>query len=76
MLPRLSMTLAQVKAGKTAENILTETQQIVYFWYRTKKITKNIYNDIINSIQTSPYNTKWILNLWIQKVVTPFIRIG
>ena len=50
MLPRLSMTLAQVKAGKTAENILTETQQIVYFWYRAKKITKKIYNDLINSI--------------------------
>ena len=34
------MTLAQVEAGKTAENILTETQKIVYFWHQAKKITK------------------------------------
>ena len=48
MLQRLPIALAQVKAGNTSENILTEIRQIKYFLYREKEGTKKVYNNIIN----------------------------
>ena len=51
MLKRLPVALAQVKAGYNSENLLNEIRQIVYSLYRSKKITKKVYNNIINSIK-------------------------
>ena len=51
MLQRLPIALALVKAGNTSENLLTEIRQITYSLYRAKKITKKVYNNIINSIK-------------------------
>ena len=51
MLPRLPITLAQVKAGNISENLLNEIRQIKYYYYREKDITKIIYSNIINSIK-------------------------
>ena len=51
MLKRLPMALAQVKAGNNSESLLNEIRQIVYSLYRTKEITKKVYNNIINSIK-------------------------
>ena len=51
MLQTLPITLAQVKAGKTSENLLNETIQIIYSLYRAKEITKKVYNNIISSIE-------------------------
>ena len=51
MLKRLPVALAQVKAGNNSENLLNEIRQIVYSLYRSKKITKKVYNNIINSIK-------------------------
>ena len=51
MLQKLSVALAQVKAGNTSENLLNEIRQIIYFLYRTKKITEKVYNNIMNSIE-------------------------
>ena len=48
---RLSIALAQVKAGNNSERLLNEIRQIVYSLYRSKEITKKVYNDIINSIK-------------------------
>ena len=42
MLQRLSIALAQVKAGNTSENILNEMRQIIYSLYRAKEITENV----------------------------------
>ena len=39
MLQRLPIALAQVKAGNTSENLLTETRQNIYPLYQTKEIT-------------------------------------
>ena len=50
MLKRLRIALAQVKAGNNSESLLNEIRQIVYSLYRTKEITKKVYNNIINSI--------------------------
>ena len=57
MLQRLLIALAQVKAGSNSENLLNEIRQIVYFLYKSKEITKIVYNNITESIQ------KWILCL-------------
>ena len=50
MLQRLPIALAQVKTGINSEN-LNEIRQIVYSLYRSKEITKKVYNNIIKSIQ-------------------------
>ena len=42
MLQRLPMSLAQLKAGNTSKNILTEIRQIIYFLYREKKLLKKL----------------------------------
>ena len=51
MLKRLPVALAQVKAGNNSESLLNEIRQIVYSSYRSKEITKKVYNNIINSIK-------------------------
>ena len=51
MLKRLPIALAQVKAGNNSESVLNEIRQIVYSLYRSKEITKKVYNNIINSIK-------------------------
>ena len=51
MLQRLSIALAQVKAGNTFENLLNEIKHIIYSLYRHKEITKKLHNNIMNSIQ-------------------------
>ena len=48
---RLPIAPAQAKAGNTSENFLNEIRQIVYFLYRAKEITKEVYNNIKNSIK-------------------------
>ena len=51
MLKRLLIALAQIKAGNNSERLLNEIRQIVYYLYRSKKITKMLYNNIINSVK-------------------------
>ena len=51
MLKRLPIALAQIEAGNNSESLLNEIRHIVYYLYRSKKITKMLYNDIINSIK-------------------------
>ena len=51
MLKRLPIALAQIQAGNNSESLLNEIRQIVYYLYRSKKITKMLYNNIINSIK-------------------------
>ena len=51
MLKRLPIALAQVRAGNNLESLLNEIRQIVYSLYRSKEITKKVYNSILNSIK-------------------------
>ena len=51
MLQRLPIALAQVKAGNNSESLLNEIRQIVYSLYRSKEITKKVYNNIIKTIK-------------------------
>ena len=49
MLQKLPIAYAQLKAFNTFENHLREIRQIMYSLYRTKEITKKVYNNIMNS---------------------------
>ena len=49
MLSRLPVTLAQLKAGNNSEKLKNEIRQLLYSLYRSKKVTKNIYNNLINA---------------------------
>ena len=51
MLQRLTIALAQVKAGNTSENLLNEIRQIIYSLHQAKEITKKMYENILNSIK-------------------------
>ena len=51
MLQRLPVALAQIKAGNNSESLLNEIRQIVYSLYRSKEITKKVYNSILKSIK-------------------------
>ena len=44
MLSRLPITLAQLKAGNNSEKLKNEIRQLLYLLYRSKKLTKTIYN--------------------------------
>ena len=48
MRQRLPIALAQVKAGNNSESLLNEIRQIAYSLYKSKQITKKVYNNIIN----------------------------
>ena len=47
MLSRLPITLAQLKAGNNSEKLKNEIRQLLYSLYRSKKLTKTIYNNLI-----------------------------
>ena len=51
MLKRLPIALAQITAGNNSESLLNEIRQIAYSFYRSKEITKKVYNNIIKSIK-------------------------
>ena len=50
MLSRLPISLAQLKAGNNSEKLKNEIRQLLYSLYRSKKLTKNVYNNLINAI--------------------------
>ena len=56
MLQRLSIALAQTKAGNNSKNLLNKIRQIVYSLYQSKEITKKVYNNIIKSIKVKYKN--------------------
>ena len=56
MLRRLPIALAQLKAAKTSENLLNQFFQIMYSFYQQKKITENVFRNIMNSIKLENRN--------------------
>ena len=51
MLQRISVALVQIKAANTSQSLLNEIGQIIYSLRRVKQLTKNIYNNIMNSVK-------------------------
>ena len=50
MLSRLPMSLAQLDAGNNFEKLKNEIRQILYSLCRSKKLRKNIYKSLIDTI--------------------------
>ena len=50
MLRRLPVSSAQLKAGNNSEKLKNKIRQPLYSLYRSKKLTKNIYKDLIDII--------------------------
>ena len=50
MLNRLPIALAQLNAGNNSEKLKNEIRQILYYFYRSKKLAKQIYKSLINII--------------------------
>ena len=50
MLSRLPITLAQLKAGNNSEKLKNEIRQLLHSLYRPKKLTKQLYKSLIDTI--------------------------
>ena len=50
MLNRLLISLAQLKAGNNSKKLKNEIRQLLYYLYRSKKPTKQIYKSLIDII--------------------------
>ena len=50
MLSRLPITLAQLKAENNSERLKNEIRQLLYSLYRSKNMTKQVYNNLIKYI--------------------------
>ena len=50
MISSLPITLAQLKAGNNSESLENEIRQLLYSFYRSKKLTKELYKSLIDII--------------------------
>ena len=50
MFSSLQISLPQLKAGNNSEKLKNNSRQILYSLYRSKKLTKTIYENLINTI--------------------------
>ena len=50
MLSRLPIALAKLKAGNNSDKLKNEIRQLLYSLYRSKNMTKQVYNNLINYI--------------------------
>ena len=50
MLSRLPISLAQLKGGNNSGKLKNEIRQLLYSLYRSKNMTKRVYNNLIKPI--------------------------
>ena len=50
MLSRLPIALAQLQAGNNSNKLKNEIRQLLYSLYRSKNMTKQVYNNLMNYI--------------------------
>ena len=50
MITILPILLAQLKAGSNSQKLKNEIRQIVYSLYRSKRLSKKICNNLMNTI--------------------------
>ena len=50
MLSRLPISLAQLKGGNNSKQLKNEIRQLLYSLYRSKNMTKQVYNNLIKYI--------------------------
>ena len=49
MLGRLTISLAQIKAGDNSQILENEIRQLLYSLYRSKNLSKTIYKHLMNA---------------------------
>ena len=52
MLNHLPILLAQIEASNNSIKLKNEARQILYSFYRSKLLTKTVYNNLIKSIRS------------------------
>ena len=52
MLSRLPIVVAQLEAGNNSDKLKNEIIQLLYSLYRSKNMTKQVYNNLMNYIST------------------------
>ena len=52
MLNRFPILLAQIQAGNNSSKFKNEARQILYSLYRSKELTRTVYNNLIKAIRT------------------------
>ena len=52
MLNRLPILLVQMQARNNSSKLKNEARQILYSLYRSKELTKTVYNNLIKAIRT------------------------
>ena len=62
MLNCLPILLAQIQAGNNSKSLKNELRQILYSLYRSKVLTKTVYNNLIKSNVHSTIFIKWKLS--------------
>ena len=50
MLNRLPILLSQIQSGNNSTKLKNELRQIIYSLYRSKVLTKTVYNNLIKVI--------------------------
>ena len=50
MLSGLPILLAQMQAGNNSKKLKNEIRQVLYSLYRSKALTKTVYNNLIKAI--------------------------
>ena len=50
MLSRLPISLAQLQAGNNSQKLKNEIRQLLYSLYRSKSMTKQVYNNLMKHI--------------------------
>ena len=50
MLKCFPILLAQIQAGNNSKSLKNELRQIIYSLYRSKTLTKTVYNNLIKAI--------------------------
>ena len=50
IITRLPILLAQLKSGNNSEKLKNEIRQLLYSLYRSKNLSKTIYNSLMNTI--------------------------
>ena len=51
MLNRLPILLVQIQAGNNSNKLKNKARQILYSLYRSKVLTKTVYNTLIRAIR-------------------------
>ena len=49
MITTLPILLAQLRAGNNSKKLKNEIRQFVYSLYRSKNLSKTVYNNLINT---------------------------